>query len=147
MLFRSITWRSTIIKTLSNSHIVVPNSKLASAVITNYHMPEKELAISVDVGVSYQCDLSEVEKITIKVAREVMREVPGGVSEFEPFIRYSSFGDFGVRFSVSLRVQEFADQFLVKHEFIKKLHDRYRDAKIGIPASTDRLVRGEDRIG
>ncbi|MBV8729234.1 MAG: mechanosensitive ion channel, partial [Acidobacteriia bacterium] len=36
-----ITWRSTTIRTLGNNLIIVPNSKLAQAIVTNYHLPEK----------------------------------------------------------------------------------------------------------
>jgi small-conductance mechanosensitive channel len=37
---------------------------------------------------------------------------------------------------VILGVGEFSDQFRIKHEFIKRLHKRYRDEGIRIPAPT-----------
>jgi small-conductance mechanosensitive channel len=113
--------------------VIVPNSKLASTLVTNYHQPEKEMAVLVQVGVSYQSDLKKVERITIEVAREVMRDVEGGVREFEPFTRYHTFGDSGINFSVIMRGREFTDQFLIKHEFIKRLHERYQQEGIEIP--------------
>ncbi len=128
-----ITWRNTAIRALPNNMVIVPNSKLASGLVTNYHQPEKEMAVLVQVGVSYQSDLKEVEQITIDVAKEVMREVEGGTPEFEPFIRYHTFADSRIDFTVILRAREFTDQFLLKHEFIKRLHDRYRQEEIEIP--------------
>lgn len=128
-----ITWRNTAIRTLPNNMVIVSNSKLASTLVTNYHQPEKEMAVLVQVGVSYQSDLKKVEQVTIDVAREVMREVEGGVREFEPFIRYHTFGDSNINFSVILRGREFTDQFLIKHEFIKRLHERYQQEGIEIP--------------
>lgn len=130
---QDITWRNTTIRTLPNNVVVVPNSKLASAIITNYYLPQKEMAVLVQVGVSYDSDLEKVEKVTIEVAREVMREIQGGVSEFEPFIRYHTFADFSINFTVILRAKEFVDQYLIKHEFIKKLHNRYKKEGIKIP--------------
>lgn len=62
-----------------------------------------------------------------------MREVPGGVPEFEPFIRYHTFGDFSINFTVILRAKEFVDNYLIKHEFIKRLHKRYQSEGIIIP--------------
>ena len=53
--------------------------------------------------------------------------------DFEPFIRYHTFGDSSINFSVILRVKEFTDRFLVTHEFIKLLHRRYAEAGIEIP--------------
>ncbi len=128
-----ITWRNTAIRALPNNMVIVPNSKLASTLVTNYHQPEKEMAVLLQIGVSYQSDLKKVERVTIDVAREVMQEVEGGVREFEPFIRYHTFGDSSIDFSVILRGREFTDQFLIKHEFIKRLHERYQQEGIEIP--------------
>ncbi|MCX7940463.1 MAG: mechanosensitive ion channel family protein [Elusimicrobiota bacterium] len=128
-----ITWRNTTIKKLPNNLVIIPNSKLASAVIVNFHLPDKELAVLVDLGVSYDSDLEKVEKITIEVAKEVMKEVPGGVPEFEPFIRYHTFSDFSINFTVIMRAKEYVDQYLIKHEFIKRLHKRYKQEGIVIP--------------
>lgn len=74
----------------------------------------------------YDSDLAKVEKVTCGVAQEAMNEVPGGVPHFEPFIRYHTFGDFSINFTVILKAKEFVDQYLIKHEFIKRLHERYK---------------------
>lgn len=128
-----ISWRNTTIRMLPNNLVVIPNSKLASSIVTNYYMPEKMLSVLVSVGVSYDSDLEKVEKIVIEVAKEVMQTVPGGVPEFEPFVRYSSFGDFSINFSVIMRAKEYTDQFLIRHEFIKRLHKRFKKERIEIP--------------
>lgn len=128
-----ITWRTTKIKMLPNNIILVPNEKLTKAIVTNYYLPDKEMAVLVNMGVHYNSDLNKVENITREVAKNVMGEAPGGVPEFEPFIRYDSFGDYSINFTVILRAKEFVDQYLIKHEFIKKLHERYNKEGIVIP--------------
>jgi hypothetical protein len=40
--------------------------------------------VAVDVGVASAPDLDRLEAVTLDVARDVMRRVPGGVPEFEP---------------------------------------------------------------
>jgi len=128
-----ISWRNTTIRMLPNNLVVIPNSKLASSIVTNYYMPEKMLSVLVSVGVSYDSDLEKVEEIVIEVAKEVMQTVPGGIPEYEPFVRYSSFGDFSINFSVIMRAKEYTDQFLIRHEFIKRLHKRFKKEGIEIP--------------
>jgi len=128
-----INWRNTTIRTLANNLVIVPNSKLAGAIVTNYSLPEKGMGMVIPVSVSYDSDLKKVERVTIGVAKEVMREVPGGVPEFEPYIRFHTFGEAGVQFSTILQVREFADQYLVKHEFIRRLHECYKREGIVIP--------------
>ncbi|MCX5854723.1 MAG: mechanosensitive ion channel family protein [Deltaproteobacteria bacterium] len=128
-----ITWRFTTIKSLPNNMIIVPNSKLASAIVTNYNMKDEVMSFPVQVGVSYDSDLEKVEKVTIEVAEEIMKFVPGGVPEFSPLVRYHTLGDSSIDFNVILRVRNYTDQFPVKHAFIKKLISRYREEGINIP--------------
>lgn len=127
------SWRSTRLRMLANNLIVVPNAKLAQAIVVNHHLPSEDLAVLVDVGVDYASDLSHVERVVADVGRDVMREVAGGVPEFEPFIRYHTFGGSSIDFTVILRATEFVDQYLIKHEFVKRLHTRFNDEGIIIP--------------
>ncbi len=120
-----IGWRSTRIRTLPNTIVVIPNSKLAESIIINNSLPQKETSVIVQCGVSYDSDLEKVEKITVDVARKIQKTVPGAVKDFEPFIRYHTFGDSNINFSVILRVERFVDKYLVIHEFIKELKKRY----------------------
>jgi len=57
-----IGWRNTTIRMLRNNLIIVPNTTLASSIITNYFLPEKKLSIAIEVGISYDSDLEHVEK-------------------------------------------------------------------------------------
>ena len=127
------SWRSTRLRMLANNLVVVPNAKLAQAIIVNHHLPSSDLAVLVDVGVDYASDLGQVERVVMEVSREVMAAVPGGVPEFEPFIRYHTFADSSINFTVILRAKEYVDQYLIKHEFVKRLHTRFNDEGIVIP--------------
>jgi small-conductance mechanosensitive channel len=118
---------------LPNNTVIIPNSKLANSIITNYYMPEREMSTLVQVGVSYDSDLEKVEKVTIEVAKEVLAKISGGTKTFEPFIRYHTFSDFSINFTVILRVNEFVGKYLVTHEFVKALHKRYKEEGIVIP--------------
>lgn len=128
-----ITWRNTVIRQPSDNLIIVPNSKLSSSIVINFHKPDSELAVIVPVGVSYDSDLEKVERITIEVAKEVQREVEGAVPDFEPFIRYTAFGDFSINFNVILRAKDVPSQHVLRHEFIKRLKRRYEEEGIKIP--------------
>jgi len=128
-----ITLRSTKIRMLPNNVVLIPNEKLIKTIVTNYYLPDKELAVLIDIGVHYDSDLTKVEKITCEVAKEIMNKVTGGVPGFDPFIRYHTFDDFSINFTVILRAKEFVDQYLIKHEFVKKLHERYKREGIIIP--------------
>lgn len=127
------SWRSTRLRMLSNNLIIVPNAKLAQAIVINHHLPSQDMAVLVDVGVDYASDLARVERVVVDVARDIMKRVAGGVPDFEPFVRYHTFADSSINFTVILRAREFVDQYLIKHEFIKQLHARFDAEGISIP--------------
>ncbi|MET8950993.1 mechanosensitive ion channel family protein [Streptomyces sp. NPDC004393] len=129
-----INWRQTTVRQLSNNLVVIPNGQLAKSNMINFTRPEQRLTVLVQVGVGYDSDLEHVEKVTMEVVAEVMTEITGAVPEHEPAIRFHTFGDSRIGFTVILGVGEFSDQYRIKHEFIKRLHKRYRAEGIRIPA-------------
>lgn len=120
-----IGWRSTKIRTLPNNVIIIPNSKLAQSVITNYYLPGQETSFVVKCGVAYGSDLDKVEKVTVKAAKDVQQSVEGATKNFEPFIRFNEFGDSNINFSIILRVDEPVGKYLVLHELVKRLTKAY----------------------
>lgn len=142
---QDIGWRTTKVRMLPNNMAIIPNSKLSATLITNYYSPEQEMSTLVDVGVSYDSDLRKVEEVTVDVAKKTLQEVQGGVEDFEPFIRYHTFDDFSINFTVILRVKEYVDKYLVTTEFIKALQERYKEEGIVIPFPIRSLEWRKDR--
>jgi len=141
---QDITWRYTTIMMLQNNTVIVPNAKLASAIVTNYNIPNEEISISLDISVSYGSDLEKVERVTIEVARGVMIDVHGGVADFEPAVSYYKFGESGIHFNIALRARAFVDQDAIKHELIKRLYKRYMEEGIEIPPA--RIIYIKERL-
>ncbi|WP_233358778.1 mechanosensitive ion channel family protein [Thermomonospora amylolytica] len=135
-----INWRKTTIKTQSDNLVVVPNARFADAILTNFHGPGPEMSILIPAKVAYGSDLDHVEKVVVEVGREVMTEVDGGVPDYRPLVRFHTFGEHSIDFTVILRVRDYDAQFLVKHEFVKRLHARFRLEGIQIPLPTRTIV-------
>ncbi len=140
-----IGWRSTKIRTLPNNIIIIPNSKLAESTIINNSLPKQEMAALVQCGVAYDSDLKKVEEATLDVAKKVQKTVPGAIKDFEPFIRYHTFGDSNIDFTVILRVEEFVAKYLIKHEFIKALKERYDKEGIEISWPVRKIYHGDKK--
>jgi small-conductance mechanosensitive channel len=120
-----ITWRYTTIRTQPNNLVVVPNSKLANSIFTNYYSPDKEITFGVAMNIAYGNDLEKVEQFAIEEATRILQEDEKGAKDFEPVVRFLTFEESGVRFSVYLRVTDFDSQPLVRHMFIKALKARF----------------------
>ncbi len=129
-----IGWRSTRIRTLPNNTIVVPNSKLASAVITNYSLPEPQMSLLIPVSVSYAADPDFVERVLVEEAKRGAADIPGLLAEPEPFVRFiPGYGDSSLDFTLICRVNSFVDQYLAQHELRKRILRRFRREAIEIP--------------
>jgi small-conductance mechanosensitive channel len=126
--------RHTTIETFPDGNLVtVPNSVLASSIVKNYTFPLQALWVSIDVGVSYADDLAHVEEVTTDVALGVLADLEGGVKDRAPIFHYKAFGESSIDFEVRLMVRDVRSQGPVRHEFIKRLHERYGAAGLEIP--------------
>jgi small-conductance mechanosensitive channel len=127
-----IGWRSTRIRMLTDNLLIIPNGKLAESNIINYSMPKQDLSIWVPCGVAYESDLKKVEKVALEVAKEIQKNIPGAVKDFEPAFRYREFGDSNINFITILRIERPMDRFIIRNEFIKALKERFDKEKIEI---------------
>ncbi len=136
-----ITWRSTTIKAMSDHIIIVPNSKMADMIVKNYNLPVMQMSFVVEVGVSYDSDLDHVEKITKQVIQETLQVEEGGVKDAEPIIRFYAFGENSIKMKAILTADNYAAQFALKSEFIKKLLVKYNQEGINIPLVTNPFTK------
>lgn len=145
-IIEDIGWRSTRIRTLPNQIIVIPNSKLIDSIIVNDSKPDPEVAVLVQMGVAYDADLYYVEKVVLEVASQVMRSIPEGVATFEPLVRFHTFGDSNINFTVVLRARQYIDRFVLMHEFIKAIKKRFDEEgiEISVPARKLFIAEGQN---
>ena len=128
----SIGWRSTRIRSLGNNVIVIPNSKLAQSIITNYYLSEGNNTFPVECRVLFGQDLDKVERICLETAHEIMTKLDGSDRSFEPIVRFYGYTDNYIQFRVILAVTDFRAQYLVKHEYMKVLNRRLIAEKISM---------------
>jgi small-conductance mechanosensitive channel len=137
-----IGWRSTALRMLANNLVVIPNSTLAKAVITNYSMPAERMSYVLPVGVAYGTDPRRVEKILVEIAQQAASDqVEGLLAEPAPFARFiPGFGDSSLDFSLIVQVRQFTDQYAVQSELRKRIVERFHSEGIEFPFPTRTLV-------
>lgn len=128
-----ITWRTTTVRDPFNNLIVIPNTRLAQSIITNYALPEPALTLRLPVSVSYASDPEHVERVLREIATRAQKEVAGLTQAVEPVVRFAGFGESALEFVLVVRVQAFQDQFTVAHELRKRIFKRFREEQIEIP--------------
>lgn len=136
-----VTWRATTLRTLANNLVIIPNSKLAQANVTNFSLPESRMSLLIPVGVSYDCSPEAVERVLLDEAVRAAGEVPGLSADPPPVVRFNpGFGDFSLGFTLIVQVEDFVAQYAVQHELRKRIYARFEREGITIPFPTRTLI-------
>ncbi|MFO7638294.1 MAG: mechanosensitive ion channel [bacterium] len=129
-----ITWRATTIRTIRNNIIIIPNDRLAQAIITNFNLADKRYRLDIEVGVSYSSDPEHVERILIDVANKAVGEVEHLLDDPEPYVSFHpGFGDSSLGFALVVHISSYARQYRVRHHLRKRIFARFRKEGIEIP--------------
>jgi len=141
-----IGWRSTAILSLGNSLIIVPNSKLAQAIVTNYHLPQLRMSSSLQVNVPYDADPDRVERLLVDIAVEGAKDIPGLLAEPAPSATLDpGFGEFALGFTLNYQIIEFSKQYGIRHQLRKRILRRLREEGIAVPYPTREIHLDRDR--
>lgn len=133
---QDIDWRHTTIKAVSSKTVIVPNSVLSKAIVTNYTLLREEKSVVIPIGISYSTDLQHAEDELVRIATEIIKSTEGADNTFNPLVRFNEFGDFSIKGSVILRAKNYDSHFLLRHEFIKRAHAELASVGIEIPFPT-----------
>ncbi len=121
--------RSTKIKDLDNSIIVVPNRELITTKLTNFCYPDNQVKVTINVGVSYGSDISKVKELLLRIAENE----PLAVKDPAPLVFFLDFGDSALDFLLLAWVKDFKDMFTAKDSLNTEIHRVFAEEGIEIP--------------
>ncbi len=104
--------RSTIVRTLDNTHVIVPNNRLLEQPVTNLTLSDDVVRNRIRLGVAYGSPTREVERLL----HEVMLSLETVNREPQPQVNFHDFGDsalvFDALFWISIRERKEAESEL-----------------------------------
>lgn len=129
-----INWRTTVVKTLSEDFIIIPNEKLAQSIIVNYSKPIDYIRTSIEIPVSYDTDIDKFEKVVMEEVELFSKEDDAIISEPKPVLRFEpGFGNSSLNFTLFVFCKDYNSTFYVKSQLRKRIIKRLRKEKIEIP--------------
>lgn len=128
-----ITWRTTRVRMLSNSIVVIPNRKMAQSVVVNYSLPDAAVNTAVVVRVDPGADPERAEQAIADEVNKAIRELSGVIPD-QPLSLTFGTGDSFIEFTVSIQVQRFVDQSGLQSELRKRLFRRLRQEGMEHPS-------------
>ena len=115
-----IGWRTTRIITMAMNEVIVPNSKLAGAILENYSSPRDLSGVLYTIGVDYREDIDRVEKIITDSLKAVAKRSPIMDGD-SVWVRFDSFGDFSLNFKFGYLIKGYINRFAVYKEVNREL--------------------------
>lgn len=147
-IVENIGFRATSIRSLDNTHILIPNSTILEHSILNWTLSDKVIRSTLKVAVDYSSDVEKVKEILLKVANDHEKVLTYNKNQI-PVVFFIDFGDNGLLFELSywivvyrpLEIKQVSSELRFE---IKKL---FREAGVSIPFNqTDIHVKEPIRI-
>ena len=129
---QDVSWRSTRLLTWTNNLVVIPNSRFAETIITNYRGPIPEVNVYLTCGVSYDSDLYQVETVCHEVMADLLENDDRAVKDYGAYFGFENFDDSNVEFYLFVQAKDRIASFDLRSALIQRLHRRFHDEGIVI---------------
>ena len=138
----SISLRHTVIKTLTNARITVPNSIMNKEIVENNNLVESIASYYLEVGVSYESDIDRARAIMAEIVGNHplyvdVREEP---SEEKVPVLMTAFESSGVTLRARVWTRTVEDNFNACSDIRIAILQRFRGEGIEIPYTKIKLV-------
>jgi small-conductance mechanosensitive channel len=133
---QEVGMRATLIQTLDETLLVVPNSLLVKERVVNLSRPSRRITTRIEVGVAYGSDLPAVRRVLAEAALGSEYTDP----ERTPVVLVTRFADFFVNVLLIFWVRDYAEQGLAVSQVHEEIDRRFRERGIEIPFPVRRLI-------
>ncbi len=124
-----MTWKSTLIKTLENELVYIPNNVISKEIVKNYSRPEPKHVAYLEIGVEYGSPPNKVRDVIL----DVLSEHPKVLKVPPPQVRLISFGDFAITYQVRFWNDDFGGEKLLKAELMNMVWYAFKRSGVRIP--------------
>ncbi|MFN1835640.1 mechanosensitive ion channel family protein [Balneola sp. MJW-20] len=124
-----INIRSTMIRTVDNISIIVPNSEFVSKDVINYSHGDPTYRLNIDVGVSYGSDLDKV----LKALNEVAEESNSVLTDPPHSVQLREFGDSSWNMKLLVWIPDVKEHPKIRNELNQAIVRKFREYGVEIP--------------
>ncbi len=130
-----ITMRHTIIRTINNRRVIIPNCQMNSYIIENFNYKDNENVKLVDYSISYEADIDKAISIIKDEMKKLYRPSKKGINkdvEF-PKIRVASWNDSSISLRAWVWGKDNSDVYDNMYKLNYVIKKRFDEENIEIP--------------
>ncbi len=121
--------RSTLIRTLDQVSIIVPNSRFLENEVINWSLGNPVSRIGIPVGVAYGSDIELVKRSLLDAATKH----PGVLSVPAPKVFFNGFGDSALDFELMVWTADPSHQIILRSDLYYSIENLFRQNDVEIP--------------
>jgi small-conductance mechanosensitive channel len=121
--------RSTVIRTLDQISIIVPNSRFLEEEVINWSHDNPISRLHLPLGVAYGSDIEKVRSVLLEAAKEQT----GVLSIPQPQVFFKGFGDSSLDFELLVWIAEPSKQLPLKSDLYFRIEALLRQNQVEIP--------------
>ena len=145
-----ITLRHTMIRSLENKRLIIPNSVMSTETIVNDTIHDRKICRFVDIGISYDSDVKLASRILQEVALAHQdcidnRSAEQKAADEHPVeVRLVTFGDYSVNLRAYVWCEDPERVFKMHSDINKQVHERFAKEGVEIPFPYRTVVYKKD---
>jgi len=126
---KKIGLRATHVQTFEQADVIIPNADLITSPVTNWTLGNREVRLSIPVGVSYGSDIRLVGETLLACAKanDSVLNLPA------PHVLFMDLGDSSLDFELRVWIRDADDRLQVKSQLYHEIVQKFREARIEIP--------------
>ncbi len=128
-----ISMRSTVIKTIHNEHVIVPNSYFLEEQVVNRSYGDPRMRLVVPVGVAYGTDADKVQRVLLQAAQEEQQANGIVLLDPEPFVNFTAFGESSLDFELMVWIDNSNQVITTKSALNFRINRLFAEQDIEIP--------------
>ncbi|WLR42440.1 mechanosensitive ion channel [Bacillus carboniphilus] len=130
---KQIKMRATVVKTLHNEHIIIPNSYFLEEHVINRSYSDSKLKLVIPFGVAYGTDAERLKELIIQLVHDEAQNTPAVLLKPKPYLNFIEFGDSSLNFELFVWISNPYEYITLRSEFHYRIYQVLNQNEIEIP--------------
>ncbi|MFZ5812282.1 MAG: mechanosensitive ion channel domain-containing protein [Thermodesulfobacteriota bacterium] len=122
----SVSVRNTVVRTLDNTMVIIPNSSFLKGEIVNLSYHDATTRLTIPIAVAPGAKIKKVRKLLLAVAKDNENVL----KKPKPEVNIRQFGRFGVEFDLYVWIDDYMKKFTTESDMMAEIDRRFQENKI-----------------
>ena len=128
-----IKMRATVVKTLNNEHMIIPNSFFLEEKVVNRSYGDSKVRVDIPVGVAYSSDVFQVRKLLLEVVENLSKINKDILANPKAQVNFNNFGDSSLDFELFVWIKDPYNSRAIKSDIRFEIIKVFNENNIEIP--------------